>query len=102
MNIEHILNAALNEAMCQKGRIQNPDSNKIAEFVTEYLKTEKLPIQGVRHLLPDANKLYSMAKVIVEKEKKAIEIVDKETIDWEGLTDDWFDWLEEELKGNCA
>ena len=43
-----------------------------------------------------------MAKVIVEKEKKAIEIVDKETIDWEGLTGDWFDWLEEELKGNCA
>jgi hypothetical protein len=47
MNIEHILNDALNKAMCQKGRIQNPDSNKVAEFVNGYLKTEKLPIQGV-------------------------------------------------------
>jgi hypothetical protein len=47
MNIEHILNDALNKAMCQKDRIQNPDSNKVAEFVTGYLKTEKLPIQGV-------------------------------------------------------
>jgi hypothetical protein len=47
VKLEFILNDALNKAMCQKGRIQNPDSNKVAEFVTEYLKTEKLPLQDV-------------------------------------------------------
>ena len=42
MNIEFILNDALNKALCQKGRIQNPNSNTIAEFVTKYLQTEKI------------------------------------------------------------
>ena len=47
MNIEYILNDALNKAMCQSTRIQKPDSNKIADFVYRYLQDEKLPIQGV-------------------------------------------------------
>ena len=38
MNIEHILNDALNKAICSKNRIQKPNSNNIAEFVSEYLK----------------------------------------------------------------
>lgn len=38
MNIEHILNDALNKALCSKNRIQKPNSNNIAEFVSEYLK----------------------------------------------------------------
>jgi hypothetical protein len=38
MDIEFILNHALNRALCSKKRIKgNPDSNKIAVFVTEYL-----------------------------------------------------------------
>lgn len=38
MDIEHVLNDALNKALCSKNRIQIPNSNNIAEFVTEYLK----------------------------------------------------------------
>ena len=37
MDIEHILNDALNKALCSKNRIQQPNSNNIAEFVNEYL-----------------------------------------------------------------
>jgi hypothetical protein len=47
MNIEYILNDALNKAMCQKGRIQNPNSNKVAEFVSKYIKAEKLILTDV-------------------------------------------------------
>ncbi len=39
MDIEHILNDALNKALCSKNRIQRPNSNNIAEFVSEYLKS---------------------------------------------------------------
>lgn len=38
MDIEHILNDALNKALCSKNRIQRPNSNNIAEFVSDYLK----------------------------------------------------------------
>tara|TARA_R110000851_G_scaffold74218_1_gene163856 strand:- start:24 stop:233 length:210 start_codon:yes stop_codon:yes gene_type:complete len=41
VKLELILNDALNKAMCQKGRIQNPDSNKVAEFVSNYIKEYK-------------------------------------------------------------
>jgi len=43
-NIEYILNDCLNKAMCQKGRIQQPDSNKIAEFVSKYVEAKKLKL----------------------------------------------------------
>ena len=46
-NIEHILNDCLNKAMCQKGRIQKPNSNNIAEFVSKYLENEKLALINV-------------------------------------------------------
>tara|TARA_X000001382_G_C3069642_1_gene147045 strand:+ start:267 stop:470 length:204 start_codon:yes stop_codon:yes gene_type:complete len=36
--IEHILNDALNKALCSKNRIQRPNSNNIAEFVSKYLE----------------------------------------------------------------
>jgi hypothetical protein len=35
--IEFILNDILNKALCLKGRIQNPNSNKISQFVNDYL-----------------------------------------------------------------
>ena len=47
MDIEFILNDALNKALCQKGRIQNPNSNTIAEFVTKYLQNEKFSLNSV-------------------------------------------------------
>jgi hypothetical protein len=40
-NIEEILNDCLNKALCQKGRIQQPSSNTIAEFVSDYLKPKE-------------------------------------------------------------
>ena len=46
-NIEYILNDCLNKAMCQKGRIQQPDSNKIAEFVSKYVETKQCNLYGV-------------------------------------------------------
>ena len=33
--------------MCQKGRIQQPDSNKIAEFVSKYVEAKKLNLHAV-------------------------------------------------------
>ena len=38
-NLEFTLNDILNEALVGKNRIKNPDSNNIAEFVSNYLKT---------------------------------------------------------------
>jgi hypothetical protein len=54
---------------------------------------------NTRCSLPLTNqKLWEMAKLITEKQKKAKENpLDK--IDWDSLTEDWFDWLEEELFG---
>ena len=42
MDIEFTLNDALNKAICQKSRIQNPNSNTIAEFVSKYLQTKEI------------------------------------------------------------
>ena len=43
-SLEYILNDCLNKAMCQKGRIQQPNSNNIADFVYRYLQDEKLTL----------------------------------------------------------
>ena len=43
-SLEYILNDCLNKAMCQKGRIQHPNSNNIADFVYRYLQDEKLTL----------------------------------------------------------
>tara|TARA_R110000787_G_scaffold37943_1_gene96021 strand:- start:2318 stop:2593 length:276 start_codon:yes stop_codon:yes gene_type:complete len=43
-NIEYILNDCLNKALCQKGRIQQPSSNTIADFVSRYVVKEKLTL----------------------------------------------------------
>ncbi len=37
MDLEQILNEALNEAMCNTNRIKNPNSNKVAQFVIDFL-----------------------------------------------------------------
>mgnify|MGYP000232879417 CR=1 FL=1 len=75
MDIEYILNDALNKALCQKGRIQHLNSNTIAEFVTKYLQTEKLAIQGVskRYFL------FECTNADKQKIKKLIIAPDRET-----------------------
>lgn len=47
MDIEFILNHALNKALCSKARIKQPNSNEIATFVSKYLETEKLTLTSV-------------------------------------------------------
>jgi len=49
--------------------------------------------------LPTNQKLWDMAKVIVEKQKEAKKL--KDDVDWDILEDDWFDWLGEEILGNA-
>jgi len=43
-SLDTILNDCLNKAMCRKGRIQNPNSNNIAEFVTNYINETNLSV----------------------------------------------------------
>ena len=45
-DIKYILNDCLNKAMCQKNRVQKPNSNNIADFVDKYLQTEKLTLSN--------------------------------------------------------
>jgi len=39
-DMEMILNRCLNDAMCKLDRIQNPNSNKIAEFITKWMHSK--------------------------------------------------------------
>lgn len=57
---------------------------------------------AVRRSLPLTNqKLWDMAKLITDRQRKAKELpTDK--VDWNMLEDEWFDWLEDELFGNDA
>ena len=51
-DIEFILNHCLNNAMCGSERIKGiVTSNKIAEFVTDWMKANKLNIGVVNNLL---------------------------------------------------
>jgi hypothetical protein len=55
-----------------------------------------------RRSLPLTNqKLWEMAKVITDRQKKAKEHPTNK-VDWDMLEGMWFDWLEEELFGNDA
>ena len=60
-----------------------------------------LLIASVRCSLPLTNqKLWEMAKVIVDRQKAAKEI-SADKVYWDMLEEAWFDWLEEKLFGNC-
>ena len=65
-------------------------------------ENSQLNIGAVRRSLPLTNqKLWEMAKLITDRQRKAKELpTDK--VDWNMLEDEWFDWLEEELFGNDA
>ena len=65
-------------------------------------EAKQLILSGVMHLLPDANKLYKMAETIVSKPVMILNTPENKQIDWEELKNNWFDWLNEEIKGNCA
>lgn len=43
--LDIILNEALNKAMCTSDRIKNPNSNKIAAFVTDFLAGKELKLK---------------------------------------------------------
>lgn len=73
----------------------------LTQVYVEWLE-EQLTIGGVMHPLPDANKLYKMAETIVSKQVVIYNTPENKQIDWEELKNDWFDWLNEEIKGNCA
>jgi len=52
-----------------------------------------------RQPLPVTNqKLWDMAKLITDRQKKAKE-QKEDIVDWNDLEEMWFDWLEEELFG---
>jgi hypothetical protein len=60
------------------------------------------PQNPVRRSLPLSNeKLWKMAKLITDRQKKAKDEQNKNP-DWNMLEEMWFDWLEEELFGNDA
>ena len=42
MNLEQLLNEALNEAICNTNRIKNPNTNKVAQFVIEFMERKEL------------------------------------------------------------
>jgi len=58
-------------------------------------------MENTRVSLPLTNqKLWDMAKVIVDRQKKAMELNSDSDVYWEILQEDWFNWLEEELFGD--
>tara|TARA_R110000796_G_C14448050_1_gene423090 strand:+ start:612 stop:857 length:246 start_codon:yes stop_codon:yes gene_type:complete len=71
-NIEYILNDCLNKAMCQKNRIQNPNSNNIADFVSKYLQTEKLTLTDVGFSLPTKEAFIPKLETTVEEKHQRI------------------------------
>ena len=65
-------------------------------------ETPQLNIAAVRRSLPLTNqKLWEMAKLITDRQRKAKELL-TDKVDWNMLEEMWFDWLEEELFGNDA
>jgi len=92
----------LKEAVrCYKVNHINGDKNE--KLLLDYIdELEQLTIPVVMHPLPDANKLYKMAETIVSKQVMILNMPENKQIDWEELKNNWFDWLNEEIKGNCA
>ena len=66
--LDMILNTCLNDAMCKVGRIKQPNSNKIAEFVTNELvsKRHRMAITVVN----DVDGMTLMAKFVHQRAEK--------------------------------
>lgn len=72
--LESLLNSCLNDAMCKKGRIQGiPNSNKIAEFVTNWLNDKNLNLPNV------ISRLDGLRRVEITKYKST---PNKETLEY--------------------
>ena len=76
--------------------------NKYYDDLEAYIDIleKQLTLTDVVASLPDANKLYKMAETIVSKQVLIYNMPENRQIDWEDLKNDWFDWLDEEIKGN--
>mgnify|MGYP003678129491 FL=1 len=75
--------------------------NKYYDDLEAYIDIleKQLTLTDVVASLPDANKLYKMAETIVSKQVLIYNMPENRQIDWEDLKNDWFDWLDEEIKG---
>jgi len=76
----------LMESQCRKKFIEG------ANWVIGQIKNKNETI--------DNKKLWSMAKVITEKQKATLTVISPKNIDWAELEGDWFNWLEENLLVN--
>ena len=83
-----------------KEKMQLLEEQKVNSQKIINAQKEQLILSGVMHPLPDANKLYKMAETIVSKQVVIFNTPENKQIDWEELKNDWFDWLNEEIKGN--
>ena len=81
-------------------RVQFDDGTHIGSILYIYFEKKDLPKKdplNIRHSLPLTNqKLWEMAKLITDRQKKAKE-QPTDKVDWNTLEDMWFDWLEEQL-----
>ena len=75
--------------------------NKYYDDLEAYIDIleKQLTLTDVVASLPDANKLYKMAETIVSKQVLIYNMPENRQIDWEDLKNDWFYWLDEEIKG---
>ena len=75
--------------------------NKYYDDLEAYIDIleKQLTLTDVAASLPDANKLYKMAETIVSKQVLIYNMPENRQIDWEDLKNDWFYWLDEEIKG---
>jgi len=90
------------EEMKVQNLVKDWHSQKLVSFIDDLIKkdrAEQLILSSVSIALPSPDKLYEMAGTIVDRQGKMFS-VDKNSIDWEDLKNDWFDWLDDEIKGN--
>ena len=76
------------------------EENAVDRIIEALTEENNLFIPDVSIMLPSADKLYKMAGTIVDRQEQMFNVVDRKTIDWEDLKNDWFDWLDTEIKGN--
>ena len=100
MRTKQGINDLIKGIIIEKG-LNITDLEKTADRIIEALTEENnLFIPDVSIMLPSPDKLYKMAEKIVDRQKRIIDLPNKESIDWEDLKNDWFDWLDDEIKGN--
>ena len=80
------------------GTLPNERKQEVIDFISK--QEEAINYSQCCAELPSIEKLWSMADTIVDKQKKVLDIPNKEAIDWDDLKEDWFDWLGDEIVGN--